>query len=80
VATIAVYFSSAIGGITFTSDSRALLQFFTMKMTFSCSGYFVSTSPFEKWTASRSGGDFTIGSYQDLCLFHVSDAATTVTG
>jgi hypothetical protein len=77
---VAVYFSSGFGGITFTADSWTVLRYFTMKAAFPCSTYIVSTSPFEKWTARRNGGNFTIGSYQDFCLFHVSDAATTVTG
>jgi K+-transporting ATPase c subunit len=56
------------------------LEYFTIRSSFSCARCFVSSSPFERWSATEADGNFTIGGSEDVCLFHVSDALTTVTG
>jgi hypothetical protein len=42
--------------------------------------YFVSSSPSERWSASQKKGNFTIGNSQSICMFHVSDIVTHVSG
>jgi hypothetical protein len=76
----AVYFSEAGGEIVFTANAATTLGYVAAKSSWGCATYFVSSSPSEKWSASQTKGNFTIGNSQDICLLHVSDAVTEVSG
>jgi hypothetical protein len=73
----AVYFSMAGGSVVFAATSVTYLTYFSFKSPWTCSSYFLSSAPTERWL---SGENFTIGHLQDICLVHVSDAVTEITG
>jgi hypothetical protein len=78
----AVYFYESGGRVVFTATQETILQFFTYKLqdrwTNVCRNYYLSSAPHEMWKANQTGGNFTLGNSQDICLFHVSDNVTTV--
>jgi hypothetical protein len=76
----AVYFSVAGGRIVVTGKAETTLAYVAAKPSWTSQTYFVSSSPSEKWSASATKGNFTIGSSQDTALLHVSDSATNVAG
>jgi hypothetical protein len=76
----AVCFHDSVGQIFFTSTSFTTLPYFAIKPPFSCPSFYVSSAPIETWSASQTTGNFTIGNNQDICLFHVSDSVTNISG
>lgn len=45
-----------------------------------CESYYLSSAPHEVWIASPTSGNFTLGHSQSICLLHVSDNITTISG
>jgi hypothetical protein len=76
----AVFFSEMGGRISFRALNATTLRYFVVRTYVQCARYWVSSAPIERWGASRTGGNFTIGDSQDNCLFHISDNSTDVTG
>jgi hypothetical protein len=77
---LAVYFSLAGGGLVFTANKPTVLDYVAIKSSWKCAGYFVSTSPYEQWSASKTKGNFSLDNNQDICLFHVANNITEVAG
>jgi hypothetical protein len=76
----AVYFSESNGSIVFSATAQTILKYFAVKLSFGCPVYFLSSSPNEMWSASRTKGKFTLDNLQDVCLIHVSDNITSAAG
>jgi hypothetical protein len=77
---LAVYFSRSIGHLIFTATAATALEYFSILPLWECSIYYLSTSPFETWSATQTGGNFTIDNSQNICLLHISDNVTIVSG
>jgi hypothetical protein len=77
---LAVYFSLAGGRLVFTANEPTTLDYVAVKSSWKCASYFVSSSPHEQWSASKTKGNFSLDNNQDVCLFHVANSVTEVAG
>jgi hypothetical protein len=79
-AAAAVFLSESTGRIAFVASVPTTFAYFSIRPPWNCPDYYLSSAPFETWTADQGGGNFTIENSQDVCLFHVSDNQTVATG
>jgi hypothetical protein len=79
---VAIFFSELPGSIVFRSHVSTIMRYFVFAypMDWICFEYYVSTSRNERWCGCASGCNVTIGHSQDICLFHVSDNMTAISG
>jgi hypothetical protein len=77
----AVYFSTAesAGRIALTATATTEFHYIAFRSPWTCFQYYLSTSPFETWSATSTGGNFTLeNSTQSVYIFHVSDVWTSL--
>jgi hypothetical protein len=77
---LAVYFSLSGGRLVITAHAETTVDLYSVAHPWTCHQYFLSSAPLERWSASQDEGNFTLGHSQDVCLFHIADGLTRISG
>jgi hypothetical protein len=79
----AVLFAYTGGSVILLGLSDASIDYYAVPSSRACSTVYLSTSRVERFTGSGSrypDGNITVGAYDDLCFYHISDSNTSVIG